>query len=71
MSTEQTIGRLTAEIEHLTRAVAGLTEQVSDLRKELDQARGAVFVLRWLGFGSLAALIATAGGLAAWFKAFR
>lgn len=70
------IARLEVEVRHLIESakrrdalMERMAEQLDALTAKLDQAQGGVKVLRWLGFGSLSAVLAAAAALYAWLKA--
>lgn len=62
------LARLTVQVEHLTSAVRDLTSDMAAIRTQLDEARGGAAVLRWMGFGSLAAFLGLAITVYGWLR---
>ena len=63
--TRDRVIRLEAQVEQLTRDVAGMDEKVSEIHTLLQQARGAkwMLVLLWIALG---ALLADLGAMMGW-----
>ena len=69
------IARLEVQVMHLIEGMNDLKRDNADaqaelrgIRATLDQSKGGITVLRWLGFGSLAGALAAAAAFYAWVK---
>lgn len=69
------IARLEVQVSHLISGMADLKQDNADaqaelrgIRATLDQSKGGITVLRWLGFGSLAGVLAAAAAFYGWVK---
>lgn len=68
------IARLEEQVRQLIRSSERYEERMEDLAKQidavqakLDQSAGGFAVLKWLGFGSLASVIAVGATVYTWF----
>lgn len=65
---DRLLGALMARMDALERAVHQQSADIKAVRTALDEARGGIVMLRFLGFGSLASFLTAAAGVWAWVK---
>lgn len=65
---EVQVANLTSTVGHLSAVLDKTATKVDGIETKLDQSAGGLMVFKWLGFGSLASVIATGAAVYAWFK---
>lgn len=72
-ASETAIARLEVQVQHLLDAakkrdevIDRMADQLDAMQAKLDQSAGGFAVLRWLGFGSLASMIALGSSVYLW-----